>query len=262
MTLLEDDRGGITVLVDGQPQSYVDPRDPGLLVFEYVEHLALGLDLLPPGRLAITHVGGAGLTLPRWVEHRRPGSPQIVLEPDASLTAAVRAALPLPRGHRIRVRPQDGLTGIQGLADASADAVVLDAFAAGAIPGDLTGERFVAQVSRVLRPGGLFLANLADEPGLRWVERVVATVRTHLPHVVALLPQEVAKGRRYGNVVVLAADTPLDEHRVRRAAAGAALPTAVLDAATWVTRLRTVVPFGPDGGPSPPAPDPGAWRVR
>ena len=35
-----DESGGVTVVVDGHPQSYVDPHDPGLLTFEYVQHLA------------------------------------------------------------------------------------------------------------------------------------------------------------------------------------------------------------------------------
>ncbi len=109
--LVRDDRGGVTVILDGSPQSHVQLDDPGLLAFEYVQHLGLVLDTLPPGPLAVTHVGGAGLTLARYVNHVRPGSPQIVLEPDAALTELVRRELPLPRQHRIRVRPVDGLQG-------------------------------------------------------------------------------------------------------------------------------------------------------
>ena len=44
------------------------------------------LDALPAGPVAVSHVGGAAMTLPRYVAHTRPGSPQIVLEPDAALT--------------------------------------------------------------------------------------------------------------------------------------------------------------------------------
>ncbi|HEU4998199.1 MAG TPA: hypothetical protein VFT68_04580, partial [Lapillicoccus sp.] len=60
-----DEHGGVTVIVDGTPQSYVQPDDPLLLVFEYVQHFALVVGSLPPGPLAVTHVGGAGLTFPR-----------------------------------------------------------------------------------------------------------------------------------------------------------------------------------------------------
>ncbi|WP_431473779.1 spermidine synthase [Ornithinimicrobium sp. W1665] len=99
MSIVWDERGGATVVRDGHPQSYVDPDDPLLLVFEYVQQFALVLEALrpDPAPLAVTHVGGAGMTLARWVHRVHPGSPQIVLEPDVPLTELVRRELPLPR---------------------------------------------------------------------------------------------------------------------------------------------------------------------
>jgi spermidine synthase len=257
-----DERGGATVVRDGHPQSYVDPNDPQLLVFEYVQHLAIGLDLLPPGRIGVTHVGGAGLTLARYVQHTRPGSPQIVLEPDAALTDLVRRELPLPRGHRIRVRPVDGASGLAALKDASADAVVVDAYDDGRVPGDLVGATAAAAYARVLAPNGLLLLNLADEPGLRHVARVVATIRPLLAHAALVGTHEVLKGKRYGNVVLLASRRPLDEQALRRRAASAPIPTGIRDEAATAGLARAARPFGDIGEPSPPPPEPGRWRLR
>ena len=39
--LVRDEHGGTTVVVGGQPQSYVDLDDPEGLVFEYMQHLSL-----------------------------------------------------------------------------------------------------------------------------------------------------------------------------------------------------------------------------
>ena len=257
-----DGRGGITVRRDGLPQSHVQPDDPTLLVFEYVQHLALALDVLPPGPIAVTHVGGAGLTLPRYVEATRPGSPQVVLEPDAALTAVVRRELPLPRRHRIRVRPVDGLTGVRALGTGSADVLVTDAYADGRVPAELVSAAYVAEVARVLRPTGLALWNVADEPGHRWLARVLATVRSVLPNVAVLATHDVLKGRRFGNLVVLASATRLPDDRLRRDVARADLPTGVrLDRA--VDRLVAGArPFGDDAEPSPPPPDVHGWRRR
>lgn len=257
-----DERGGFVVLRDGHPQSYVDLDDPELLVFEYVQHLALALDTLPEGRLAVTHVGGAGLTLPRYVEHTRPGSPQIVLEPDEELTALVRREVPLPRRHRIRVRPVDGMSGLSALRDDSADVVVIDAFDAGRVPADLTGAAMAEQVRRVLRPGGLLLANLADEPGLRHVARVVATVQTALPHVVLIGATEVVKGRRFGNVVLVAGAQPLNEPELAKRVARSDFPTTFWGRARTIRWAAGAMPFEQIGEPSPPPPDPGVWRLR
>ncbi|MCE1177674.1 MAG: fused MFS/spermidine synthase [Micrococcales bacterium] len=265
LEFVPDGDGGVIVMRDGQPQSHVVLDDPGILAFEYISHFALVLGTLPEGPLAVTHVGGAGLTLPRWVHHTRPGSPQIVLEPDAAMTEAVRRELPLPRGHRIRVRPVDGLTGVRALADSSADAVVVDAYAAGQVPAELASPAFLSDIARVLRPGGLALLNLADEPGLRWVARVAATAGSTGGYAAyALLgTHDVLKGRRFGNTVLVASRGPLDADELRRRAARSPFPTGVRGDAEVRRMAASARPFGDDDAlPSPPPPELGRWRVR
>ncbi len=256
----------VTVVVDGQPQSAVDVHDPERLDFEYVQHLALCTDaLLPAGRLRVTHVGGAGLTLARWVQATRPGSPQVVLEPDTALTEAVRRELPLPRGHRIRVRPVTGEEGVGALGDDSADLVVLDAYAAGRVPPALGSAEWFAEVARVLRPGGVLLANVADEPGMRYAARVHASVRETLSHTAFVGLHEVLKGKRFGNLVLAASDAALDLYTLRRATASAPLPTGVLPGADVLRRVPGARPFRAADGdlsPSPEPPERGAWRRR
>lgn len=266
MEVVRDERGGATVVLDGHPQSYVDTDDPLLLVFEYVQHLALVLEALrpDPAPLRVTHVGGAGMTLARWIHRVHPGSPQIVLEPDTALTELVRRELPLPRGHRIRVRPQTGEDGIAALWDASADVVVVDAFDRGRVPGTLAGQRWAREVARVLAPGGLLLVNTADRPGLHWVARLGATLQTHLPHVGQLVLREVDKGKRFGNVVLVCSSAPLDDVTLTRSAARAAFPTRWRPAAevAAATRRAGVQPFGEVGEPSPAPPEVGRLGLR
>ncbi|MGH8860365.1 MAG: spermidine synthase, partial [Jatrophihabitantaceae bacterium] len=157
--LADADRpGGWLLLTDRIRQSYVDLDDPTYLDFEYVQAFADVIDLLPPGPLAVTHVGGGACTLARYVGTQRPRSPQIVLEPDAALTQTVRARLPFPRGARIRVRPVAGRDGIGALAGASADVLVLDAYLGGRVPPELTTAEFLAEAARVLRNDGVLLA--------------------------------------------------------------------------------------------------------
>lgn len=261
--LVPDDRGGVTVVAGGHPQSHVCLADPGLLVFEYVQHLALVVDALPPGRLAVTHVGGAGMTLARYLQHARPGSPQVVLEPDAALTELVRRELPLPRGHRIRVRPVAGGHGIRQLRDASADVVVVDAYAEGRVPASLTTPAFATDLARVLARGGLALLNLADEPGLRFVGGVAATLRERLPAQALLATHEVLKGKRFGNTVLVAAAEvgTVDGLALARRVAGTPIPTGMWGPqrlARWTGTLR---PFDAAGRQGPVPPEPGRWRT-
>ena len=260
----ERDGSLVTVVVDGQPQSAVDLDDPTRLDFEYAQHLALCVDALAPsGPLRVTHVGGAGLTLARWVHHTRSGSPQIVFEPDAVLTGAVRRELPLPRGHRIRVRALDGMSGLAGLKDASADVVLVDAYQQGRVPAELGTVEWFAEVARVTAPRGLLLANLADEPGMRYAARVAAGAKVSLGHVACVGLHEVLKRKRFGNVVLVASTSPLDLWTLRRVTASAPLPTGVLDWSELVRRAPGARPFsiaGRDVAASPEPPVRNAWR--
>lgn len=256
--LLEDlDRpGGVLVLIDRIRQSYVDLDHPTYLDFEYVQAFADVLDALAPGPLAVTHVGGGGCTLARYLAATRPGSSQIVLEPDAQLIETIRARLPLPRGARIRIRPVDGRSGVAELRDGSADVLVLDAFHGGRVPGELATVEFLAEVGRVLRPDGVFLANVADGPPTTWTRRLVATVRTALPQLLLIADPAVLKGRRFGNVVLVASRSPLPVDDVQRSAARAAFPRTVTTGFRGDDR-----PFTDAEPARSPAPPDEGWRV-
>ena len=258
LELLEDiDRpSGYLLLIDRVRQSYVDLEDPTFLDFDYVEIFADVLSHLPEGPLAVTHVGGGACTLARWVAVTRPGSPQIVLEPDAEVTELVRSRLPFPRGARIRVRAVDGRTGVAFLKDASADVVVLDAFQGGRVPLELSTAEFVADVARVLRPTGVLLANIADGPPLRYAARVVETVRRALPETLVVADPSVLKRRRFGNLVVVASGGPLAADDIRRAGARAAFPRGVV---TSLGAGRVLTAADPMRSPEPPE---DTWRVQ
>lgn len=259
--LADADRpGGWLLLVDRIRQSYVDLDEPTYLDFEYHQWFADVLDLLPPGPLAVTHVGGGAWTLPRYLAATRPGSTQIVLEPDGALTDLVRARLPLPRRSGIRVRTIGGREGVAALRDASADVLVLDAFAGGRVPAELTTGEFLADAARVLKPGGLFLANVADCPG-QYTRRLVATLRATFADVLLRADPAVIRGRRYGNIALAASTAPLPTAEIARAAAGAMFPQRALFGAELAAFAGTSAPLTDADALRSPAPPEEAWRV-
>ncbi|MGI8679145.1 MAG: spermidine synthase [Jatrophihabitans sp.] len=260
--LADADRpGGWLLTVDRIRQSYVDLDDPTYLDFEYVQVFGDLLDLLAPGPLAVTHVGGGACTLARYVARTRPGSTQIVLEPDEALTAQVRGRLPFGRDVRVRIRPVDGRSGIAALRKASADVVVLDAFHGGRVPPELTSREFVIQAARVLRPDGVLLVNVADGPPVRFTRRLVNTIRLGLPEVLAVADPAVVKGRRFGNVVLIASRRALPADDLRRAAARAPFPR-VVHSGPQLVQFAGGAPVLTDADPmrSPEPPD-ALWRV-
>ncbi|HYH23935.1 MAG TPA: fused MFS/spermidine synthase [Blastococcus sp.] len=226
------DRDGSWVLmVNGTPQSHVDLDDPSHLEFEYVRRMGHVLDLAaePGAALDVVHLGGGALTLPRYVAATRPGSRQRVVEIDEPLTDLVREYLPLPRHARIRVRAADAREALTTMHAGSADVVLTDVFAGARTPAHLTSAEFVAEVARVLRPGGVYAANVADGPPLRFARAQVATLRTAFAHVCVLAEPGTLRGRRFGNLVAVGSGAELPIAALSRACARDPMPARVVD---------------------------------
>jgi hypothetical protein len=258
------------LFIDGVPQSGVDLADPGYLEFEYVRRIGHVADLaFPPAEpLRVLHLGGGALTLPRYLQHTRRGSRQLVAELDDALTGLVREHLPLPPGHRIRVRAADARAVAESVRPASYDLVIADVFAGAVTPAHLTTAEFTAATARALRPGGVYAVNVAGGPsspggqlslggttprtprgmsdgkatisdirspgrttprgGLDEARSAVATVRSVYPETCMIAEASVLKGRRRGNIVIFGSDQPLPEAALARAVAGDPFPARLV----------------------------------
>lgn len=215
--------------LDGEDCSHVDLRDPGRVEFAYVRRLADVADALAPPRAPITalHVGGGGFTLPRYVAHTRPGSHQVVAEIDSELVALARAQLGLRTDRHLKVRIADGGVLLARRSDASVDLLVLDAFVGTEVPAHLTGPEAAAHAARVLRPGGVFAANVIDEPPLPRARALAGVLGGAFAHLGVVAARKVLRGRIGGNVVLLAAHAPLDGEALQRRALRGASPELV-----------------------------------
>lgn len=204
--------GGYQLVVDGTPQSHVDPERPELLVYEYVQRMGHVLDAMRPGALTAVHLGAGALTLPRYVARTRPGSRQQVIELEPGIVEIVREVAPLPREASIRIRYGDARAVLErlpaGLVGAC-DLVVVDVFAGSQTPAHVTSLEFHERVRSLLTPHGVLLVNLADGKELRFVRSQLATLSAVHPHVAAIADTGFLKGRRYGNLVAIASQEPL-----------------------------------------------------
>ena len=225
-----DRTDGWLLFVDSVPQSGVDLADPGYLEFEYVRRIGHVIDLaFPPGEpIRALHLGGGALTLPRYIAHTRPGSRQLVAEVDDALTDLVRASLPLPAGHRIRVRAADAREVVESVREGSYDLVIADVFAGAVTPPRLTTAEFAAATARALRPGGMYAVNVAAGPPLDRARSAVATIRRAYPETCMIAEASVLKGRRRGNLVIVGSDQVLPLAALQRATASDPFPARVV----------------------------------
>ncbi|MDN5763343.1 MAG: fused MFS/spermidine synthase [Microlunatus sp.] len=258
MTLAGDParRDGYLLRIGDTDQSYVDLEKPRRLEFDYVQRIADVIDEIAPDgeRIRVVHVGGAGLTLPRYVTATRPRSPQIVLEPDAELTQFVRERLPLPRRSGIKIRAVDGRSGIAAMRDNFADLVILDAFVAARVPAELTTVEFLTDLRRVIGSAGVAVINVTDHGGLAYSKRVLAGMTRSFEHVVYGAEPATLKGRRFGNVIIVGSDTSLPEGGLVRRAAGSVFPYRLITGVQIRRFVGSARPFTDDEAEASPDP--------
>jgi len=226
----------VTLMVNGVPSSPLDLADPTWLEFEYMQQMAAVVDQLPAGPVTAVHLGAGGCALARWMHAVRPGSRQLAVDVDAELVRLVREWFDLPRAPQLRLRAQDARAAVAGLRDGSVDVVIRDVFATDATPAELCTAEFVADVARVLAPGGLYLANCADRPPLRRARAEAATVAAVLADAAVIAEPALLKGRHYGNLVIAGT----------RSAAGPALDAAPLARALRSLPVPAHLLHGPD----------------
>jgi spermidine synthase len=140
--------------------------------------------------------------------------------------------------------------------DGSADLVVLDVFAGAQTPAHLTSVELLRDMARVLAPGGVVAANVADGPPLSFARGQVATALAVFPYVVAMTEPSIWRGRRFGNVVLAASREPLPVEALARRCAGDPVPARLTSGAELV-RFVAGAPVVTDATAAPsPAPPP------
>ncbi|MDX3002072.1 fused MFS/spermidine synthase [Kribbella solani] len=203
--------GGRTLYLDQARHSYVDLNDPTHLEFEYIKSFAAAINgNWPKGqRLDALHVGGGGLTMPRYLTATRPGTKNQVYEIDPAVVDIDKRELGVKTGPDLAVTVQDGRLGVRSEATDSSDLVIMDAFSGLSVPWHLTTRELVSDVRRVLRPDGLYLINVIDHGQAAFAKAEIRTVQAVFPYVAVIARKDELSGRTGGNFVVLASDQPI-----------------------------------------------------
>ena len=212
---------GRSLYLDGLRHSYVDLSDPTYLEFRYMRLFADAIDAMdpaPPEPLNALHIGGAGFTMPRWLEASRPGSDSLVLEIDDRLVQLAEDELGLVFTDRLRVEVGDARLTIDEANDGAYDLVITDVFSGQTMPWHLTTVEYFAEIDATMAPGALLMTNLIDGGETNFGRASISTHKQHFEHVVAIVPPDAigADGSladltidRPKNVIIVASHDPL-----------------------------------------------------
>ncbi|MET0900081.1 MAG: fused MFS/spermidine synthase [Mycobacterium sp.] len=245
-----DRDGGRTLVLDGLDHSYLDLDDPTVLQFKYVRALAAVADSAFPTRRPLTayHLGGGGLTFPRYLAATRPGTQSLVSEIDGGVVRVDREQLGLDSETGIDVRVEDGRLGLRRLGAGSRDLIVGDAFGGVSVPWHLTTREAIADIHRVLTDNGVYVANLIDHRNMAFARAEVATLKSSFAHVILCgeagdVGVDPAAAPDGGNLVVVASNRPLDRRALQTAldARGTGWTIAQGDVLTsWIGDTQTL----------------------
>jgi spermidine synthase len=216
---------GRVLWLNSARHSYVDLNDPAYLEFAYAQWIVAAASVRPPAD--VLHLGGGGFTLPMY--YAGQVRDQVVLELDPGLVDLDRQRLGLRTGPALRVLTGDGRVRLGEQPSASRDLVIGDAFGHLVVPWHLTTRELVADVRRVLRPGGIYIQNVIDNPDPRFARAQVATVAKVFSHVVVISRTAALEGRETANFVIVASDEALPLDQIAARVAAAEKPGAVRD---------------------------------
>jgi hypothetical protein len=204
---------GVVLSVDGIAQSLVNPEDPTDLQFEYIRRIGHIVDLFRPASAPITavHLGAGALSVPRYIAHTRPGSRSQVIEWEQELVDLVRTHIPWDPSWSIRVRYGDARESLGSLPFGlmgSVDLVVVDLFSGSSTPSHLTTLEFYQEIRPLLRPDGVVVINVVDGRPQNFTRAQCRTLREVFGFVGLSGESGVVRGRRFGNVVLVATIQP------------------------------------------------------
>ncbi len=224
--------GGRLLLIDGLTHGYVDLDDPAHLELDYIARIGAALEILIPrgAEANVLHLGGGAFSLPRFLASTRPQVTQTVVERSAAVVKLAEQHLRLRRSDRLRVRTEDGVETVERSDDATFDLVLGDAFVGTDTPPAMSTPTFALDVHRILKPGGHYLLNVVDQPPWPFAAMQAQILRARFGDVLAFGGREVVRGKKSGNVLFLASDTPLPSDALERRLAGGAHPAEIVTA--------------------------------
>jgi len=225
-----DQPGGWLLTLDNAPQSYVDTADLTHLEFEYTRRLGHLVDLIaaPAAPIRALHLGGGAFTMPRYIAATRPGSAQRVVELDAGLVDLVRRVLPWePTDYDVVIG--DARDTLSREPAGTADLIIADVFAGAQVPATITSVEFAAAARKALARGGWYAVNIADGAALGFAKSQAATVLAAFGSCCLIAEPTVLRGRRFGNVLLVAPADRLPLQELGRRLAADPFPARLLD---------------------------------
>ena len=160
-----------------------------------------------------------------------------MVELDAKLGELVRTLFDVPRSPTVKIRAGEARKETEGFLPSSRDIIIRDVFAGDKTPANLTTVEFFKAAKQSLAAGGLYVANCGDHSDLQLAKSELAGLDKVFDHLSVIADPPMLKGRRYGNIILVASDTEMpaegsvEAAQLAKALLGGAVPAHYKDEA-------------------------------
>jgi spermidine synthase len=154
-----------TLILDHLIHSYTDLNDPGYLKYEYLRIYEEIVRWQARQRKSCNalFIGGGGYTFPRFIDAKYKHAAIDVVEIDPEIIRISQQYLGVSKDSHIRSCNEDARWFVMNSKEKGKyDFVFGDAFNDLSIPYHLTTKEFAVELKRLMKPDGLFLANVID----------------------------------------------------------------------------------------------------
>jgi spermidine synthase len=157
---------------------------------------------------------------------------------------------------RIRIRIGDAREVLEQVPAGSFDVVIADAFAGARTPARLTSAEFDQAVARALAPAGTYAVNVGDGPPLAHARARLAAMCSVFGEACLIAEAAVLRGRRFGNLVLAAANQELPIAGLARRVAADPFPARLVyddELVRFRASARPITDASAEDSPAPPA---------
>ena len=171
------------LVIDGSLHSSVNEKDPSDLYFYYANKLGKIVETLFPERtqLSTLHLGAGALSMARYIEATRPGSPQVAVEIEEDLVEFVESVVSVPSRENLEVLIGDGREVVESNLDlflGRFNLVIVEIFLERTTPAHVTSLEFYELLKKTLTTDGVVVVNVIDSSDFEFAASQFVTIKS------------------------------------------------------------------------------------
>jgi hypothetical protein len=197
------------LIIDGSLHSSVDIEDPSKLYFNYSQKLGSIVETLFPEKekLSTLHLGAGALSIARYIEATRPGSPQVAVEIETDLLDFVEATIPLANRENMEFLTGDAREVVIENKKRFAnkfDLIVVEIFLERTTPAHVTSSEFYDLLLGTLKQEGVVIINVIDADPYKYASNQLVTLKNVFGNVKAVIDKEDYEEKIFTNILMVA----------------------------------------------------------